>query len=82
MSHNVIPTPDPNCRMHLEASILRSEGTISLDCGVDDTFIDRSLVDRTGIPVELLPDPKDVNALDGLRLALSHHSTPRPTPVR
>lgn len=46
-----------------------------VDSGADDSFIDSSLVTTDGLPVELLPDPKDVNALDGRLLARITHIT-------
>lgn len=79
MSHTITPNPDPNLRVQLEAAILRPEGNIPLqvlvDSEADDNFIDGSLVDQAGIPVEPVPDPKEVNVLDGRRLARITHIT-------
>ena len=67
--------------MQFNASLVCQGDSIPLlalvDSGADDNFIDSTLVTQAGIPVEALPAPKDVNALDGRLLArITHHTVP------
>ncbi|XP_037626231.1 uncharacterized protein LOC119488550 [Sebastes umbrosus] len=81
MSHTSTSPSAPHPRMQFNASLVCQGDSIPLlalvDSGADDNFIDSTLVTQAGIPVEALPAPKDVNALDGRLLArITHHTVP------
>ena len=71
--------PSSFFRMNLPESLQFSLESIPVsmfaDSGLDDNFIDESLVKQSLLPVELLKSPRTVNALDGRKLATITHRT-------
>lgn len=73
VSHTSFTASPPNSRLRLSATLFSGWGSFSLqalvDSGADDNFVDFSFFAKAGIPLERLPEPLTVNALDGWRLA-------------
>jgi len=69
MSHVSTSTKTHHPCVQSNASLLVSNESISLlallDSGADDNFSDSNLVSQTGIPLEPLNAPEDVNTLNG-----------------
>ena len=77
MSHSSILLSPP--RLLVKGTVSWSQVSLPLsvlvDSGSDDNFIDSSFIAQSHIPSELLPQPKEVFALDGRLLARITHRT-------
>lgn len=66
-------------RLQLQSTLYWSRESLPLvalvDSGADDNFIDANIVSQANIPLEPLNSPRDVNALNGERLACITHVT-------
>ena len=79
MSHTSSVAASPHSRLQLTASLSCDSGSFSVnalvDSGADDNFMDLGFARKVGIPLEALPDPITVKALDGRILARITHCT-------
>lgn len=75
MSHTSTKLPTLHNFMQLEASPLGPNNSGPPLALVRHSFNDSLLVTQAGLPVEPLPEPKDVSALDGQLLPSITHVT-------
>lgn len=54
---------------------INSPITVLIDSSADDSFICTGLVQQLQLPLEPLPSPKRVSALDGCHISLVPHQT-------
>lgn len=77
VSRTEASTPFPHT---LTPAVLQSDSKLHhiqvlIDCGTDESFLDWDLAKRLGLSTELLPVPRETNAVDGGLLCRVTHQT-------